>query len=113
MSGFDSRLIHMLVIERATAGAVDEYNNPTQVWATLAVVPGRVQAKSGRELAQLNDAGPVRGEFRVFMRPTDVLESDHLILSESGEIYEIGFVAPRSGAGIHHLELDCNRVWPA
>lgn len=107
---FDSRLIHEVAIARSTAGAVDEYNNPTQVFATLATVPARITTKGGRELAQLNEAGPVQGTFLIFMRPTDVTEGDHLV-SATGEVYEIGFVASRSGAALHHLELDATRVW--
>lgn len=107
---FDSRLIHEVAVNRATAGAVDEWNNPTQVFATLATVPARITTKGGRELAQLNEAGPVKGEFLIFMRPTDVTEGDHLV-SATGEIYQIGLVAPRSGASLHHLELDATRVW--
>ena len=107
---FDGRLIHEVAIERSTDGAVDEYNQPTQVFAALATVPALVQPKSGRELAQLNEAGPVKGTYRVFMRPTDVTEGDHLVTA-AGEVYEIGFVANAGGVS-HHLELDATRVWP-
>lgn len=107
---FDSRLIHSLAIERATPGAVDEYNQPTSTYATVATVAALVQPKSGREVAQLNEAGPTKGLYRVFMRPTDVTEGDHLVTA-TGEVYEIGFVADAAGLG-HHLELDCDRVWP-
>jgi head-tail adaptor len=108
---FDSRLLHELAIERSTDGAVDDYNNPTQVFATLATVRALVQPKSGRELAQVNETGPVRGEYRVFMRPTDITEGDHLVRQDPDEVYQILFVADAGGIG-HHLELDCTRVWP-
>lgn len=48
---FDSRLIHEVAVERSTAGPPDEWNNPTQVFATLATVPARITTKGGRELA--------------------------------------------------------------
>lgn len=108
---FDNRLLHTVAIERSTDGAVDDYNQPTQAFATIATVKALVQPKSARELAQVNEAGPVRGEYRVFMRPTDITEGDHLIKQDTAEIYEIGFVADAAGVG-HHLELDCTRVWP-
>lgn len=110
---FDALLIHELAIERATDGPVDEYNQPTQVFGTLATVRARIVVKDGGELAQLNEAGPVKGEYRVFMRPTDVTEGDHLVRADPAEVYEIGFRADRSGRhSVHHLELDCTRVWP-
>ena len=108
---FDRLLVHTLAIERATAGAVDDYNQPAQAWATIATVKALIQPKSGRELAQVNEAGPVSGEYRVFMLPTDVTEGDHLVRQTPAEVYEIGFVADAAGIG-HHLELDATRVWP-
>lgn len=111
MIGIGNRLIHTLVIERSTPGSVDEYNQPAQVFAPLATVKALIQPKSGRELAQTNDAGPVRGEYRIFMFPTDVTEGDHLVRQEPAEVYEIGFVANAGGVD-HHLELDAHRVYP-
>lgn len=108
---FDDRLIHTVDIERATPGVVDDYNQPSLVFASIATVAALVQPKSGLELAQANQAGPVKGDFRIYMRPTDVTEGDHLIRQDRGEVYEIGFVADAAGVG-HHLELDCTRVWP-
>lgn len=108
---FDSRLVHTIAIERATPGTVDDYNQPSETWATIATVPALVQPKSGRELAQLNNAGPVRFEYRIFMRVTDVAEGDHLVRQDPGEVYQIGFVADAAGIG-HHLEIEASRVWP-
>lgn len=108
---FASRLIHTVAIERATDGAVDDYNNPSRTFAAIATVGALIQPKSGRELAQLNDAGRVRGEYRVFMPITDVTEGDHLVRQTPAEVYEITFVADAAGVG-HHLELDANRVYP-
>jgi hypothetical protein len=110
---YDSLLRHVVVIERATDGPVDEYNTPTQVFAQLAVVPALIQPLSARERIQLNEAGPIAADYRVFMRPTDVLESDHLICQDEGAagIYQIRFVADAGGQD-RSLELDCTRVYP-
>jgi head-tail adaptor len=108
---FDSRLVHEVAIERATPGTVDDYNQPSLTYATIATVPALVQPKSGRERAQLNEAGAVKAEYRIYLRPTDITEGDHLIKQDSGEVYEIGFVADAAGIG-HHLEIDATRVWP-
>lgn len=103
------RLIHTVAIQRATAGAVDDYNQPSQTFATIATVKALIQPKSGLELAQANQAGAVRGEYRVFMYPTDVDEGDYLIRETPVEVYQILFVADAAGQG-HHLQLDCTRV---
>jgi head-tail adaptor len=110
---YDSLLRHTVVIERATDGPVDEYNTPSQVWAQLAVVPALIQPRSARERIQLNEAGAVAADYRVFMRPTDILESDHLICQDPGAegIYEISFVADAGGQA-RSLELECSRVYP-
>ncbi len=103
------RLHHTVTIQRATPGAVDEYNNPSVTYAPIATVQALIQPKSGTELAALHEGGPVRGRYRIFMYPTDVTEGDHLI--SDNEIYELTFVADAGGAG-RHIELDAERVWP-
>jgi hypothetical protein len=86
---------------------------PSQVWAQLAVVPALIQPRTARERIQRNEAGEVRADYLVFMRPTDVLESDHLICQDDGAegIYQITFVADAGGQD-RSLELDCTRVYP-
>lgn len=100
---------HTVQIQRATPGAVDDYNQPTRTYATLATVQALIQPKSGQELAQLSEAGPVRGQYRVFMAPTDVHEGDRLV--HGSDVYELTFVADAGGAG-HHLECDAERIEP-
>lgn len=107
---FDDQLIHRLVIERATDGAVDEYNQPSRTWAALAAVPGLVQPKTVRELAQLNEAGAVVSTETIYLRPTDVLESDRIRFDpDDGRRYQIDGIRDAAGRG-HHLELDCRMV---
>jgi hypothetical protein len=103
-----SRLIRTLVIERASDGAVDEYNQPSRIWATLATVRGLIQPKRAREVAQLNQAGAVVSTHTVFLAPTDVREADR-ILADDGQRYEIDGVRDAAGLG-HHLELDARTV---
>lgn len=106
---FDQLLRHTVIINRASAGATDDYNQPSQTYAQLAVVPALIQPKSGAELALLNEGGPVRGRYRIFMNPTDVKEGDQII--RDAEVYELMFIADAGGAG-RHLEIDADRVWP-
>lgn len=108
---FDSQMIHGLIIERATAGAVDEYNTPSRTWSTLSEVPGLVQPKTARELAQLNQAGPSRATYSIYLRPTDVEASDRVRVADAGVAgtYEIDGVLNQAGRN-HHLKLDAHRV---
>jgi hypothetical protein len=103
------KLHHTVQIQRGTPGAVDDYNHPSRTFATIGTVQALIQPKDGREVALLNEAGPGRGRYRVFMYPTDVLEGDHLVHGD--EVYELTFIADAGGAG-HHLEIDAERVWP-
>lgn len=106
------RLLHTLQIWRATSGSADDYNQPSQTFAAISTVRGLIQPKSGDELAQLSDAGPVRGKYRVFIpQPVDVTEGDQLLHLETSEVYEPTFVANAGGVG-HHYEIDAERVWP-
>lgn len=107
----DSRFVHSLVIERSTAGAVDDYNQPTQTWATLATVPGLVQPKSAREVAQLNEAGAVGSIFTIYLRPTDIAESDRITVAVApmAGTYQIDAIRNASGLS-HHLEIDARKV---
>lgn len=108
---FDRLLVHSLVIERATPGAVDDYNQPTLTWATLATVPGLIQPKSAREIAQLNETGAVRATHTAYLRPTDINEADRITIAAGGMAgtYQIDGIQDAAGHG-HHLEIDCSRV---
>lgn len=108
---FDGRLVHTLVIERPTDGAVDEYNQPTTTYAPLSEVPGLVQPKTAREVAQLNQAGAVVSTFTIYLRPTEVQPSDRVTVVDGGMAgtYEIDGVRDAAGIG-HHLELDARMV---
>lgn len=107
---FDSRMIHRLVIERASDGAVDEWNQPAQTWATLSEVRGLVHPKSVREVAQLNEAGAVVSTHTIYMRPTEVEPADRIRFEpDDGRRYEIDGVRDAAGIG-HHLEIDARMV---
>ncbi len=110
---FRRLLIHSLTINRSVGnGVFDEMNHEGQAFAPLATVAARVEVKDGRELSQLNEAGPVRGRYRIFLAPTDVTEADHLVRQDPPEVYEIAFVEPRDAMAPHHMELHAERVWP-
>lgn len=102
---------HVLVIERATPGAADDYNQPTRTYATLATVPGLIQPKTAREVAQGNEAGAVVSTHTAYLRPTDVQPSDRLRIAAGGMAgtYQIDGVRNAAGLG-HHLEIDCRQV---
>ena len=100
-------LPHTVVIERATPGTVDDRGVPAQVWATLATIPGWVQPKSARELAQLSQGGPVTSTITIYLYPTDVTEADRI--TYAGGTYQIDGIRDAAGMN-HHLELDCHLV---
>lgn len=108
---FDNRLVHDLVIERSTDGAVDDYNQPTVSWATLASVKGLVQPKSAREVAQLNQAGATVSTYTIYLRPTEIQPSDRVTIAAGpmAGTYEIDGIRNASGIN-HHLEADARMV---
>lgn len=104
---FDSRLLHTLVIERATSGAEDDYGQPARTYATLATVSGLVQPKSYREVALSTQAGAVVSTHTIFMRPTDLQEADRILYGS--QRYEVTGVRDAAGLG-HHYEVDARLV---
>lgn len=102
-------LRHAVSIQRATIGAADDYNQPSRTYAEVATAQALIQPISGIEAAGVTNAGPVRGDYRIFMFPADVREGDRIV--HGSEIYELTFVADAAGAG-RHLEIDANRVSP-
>lgn len=101
---FDSLLIHTLVIERATAGTVDDYGQPAESWAALATVPGLVMPKTVKEMALTSQEGAVIANHTIYMDVRDVTAADRVKLSpDDGRIFELTGVRNLMG---HHLELD-------
>lgn len=108
---FDSQLIHTLTIERATDGAPDEYNALERTWSTLAAVPGLIQPKTAREVAQLNQAGAVVSTHTIYTRPTEIQPSDRVKVAGGlmAGTYEIDGIRDQAGRG-HHLAMDARMV---
>lgn len=104
---FDARLIHTLVVERATAGAVDDYGHPARTYATLSTVKGLVQPKSYREVALTSQAGAVVSTHTAYLRPTDIQEADRILYGSAR--YEVSGVRDAAGIG-HHYEVDLRLV---
>ena len=104
-------LVHSLVIERATAGAPDDYGQPSSTFSTLATVRGLVQPKSAREKAQANQAGVVVSEFSIYVpAATDLDEADRIVYD--GATYQIECIERRAYGGLAHLKADASRVTP-
>jgi hypothetical protein len=104
------KLHHEVEVYRATAGAVDDYNQPALTFASIATIHALIQSRRGDELALTSEGGPVRGRYRVFVEGLpDIQEGDHLVYG--AEAYELTFVENAGGAN-HHLEIDAERVYP-
>lgn len=109
---FDDRLVHSFMIERPSPGAVDEYNQPTTTYATLATVPGLMQPTTAAEVAQLNQAGATLSRFKGYLRPTDLQQSDRVRIATDpmAGTYELDG-DPQDEAGLgHHFKIFCSMV---
>lgn len=106
---FAGRLVHTLVIERATSGTVDADGQPTRTYAAIATVPGLIEPKSVLERAQANQAGVVIGDYTIHVYPTDVAEADY-ILDATGRVFQIRGIRNYDFGGSPHLELDALEV---
>lgn len=104
-------LRHTLTIERPTDGAVDAYNQPSVTYATFASVPGLVQPKSVREMAQLNQSGATVSAYTAYLRPVWLRPSDRITVAtgDMAGTYEVDGIRNAAGIG-HHLEVDCHLV---
>lgn len=109
----ESMFHHSLEVRRAATAdpaTVDDWNRPTYAADTvIATVPGQVQPLSFQEVAALADAGAVVGDYKAYLRPTDVLPSDRIRRVDTDEMFEIRAVKDAAGIG-HHLELLLHRV---
>ncbi len=115
-----ARMIHTISIERATAGAPDEYGQPTQTWASIGNVPAFVVTKSAREVALLSQGGAVIGVMSIGVPiGTDVTPADRLrhdpaackvAVNDLPDVrYQLTAVRDASGAGIY-LRCDATEI---
>lgn len=105
------RFVHELEIQRSTAGAGDDYNQPSETWSTIATAHGLIQPKNVDELNQANQAGAVISDHSIFMpSTTDVREADHLVYQ--GDAYEIEGIERREYGKLRHLKVNARKVTP-
>ena len=99
----ETAYIHTLAIERTSAGALDDYGQPSQTWAVLATVPGLIQPKSAREVMLASQGGAAVSLHTIFTGPTDVTTRDRIRkVPDDGRLFEIIGVRDYDS----HLELD-------
>ncbi len=104
----ESRYIHTLVIERAVAGAPDEYGQPVLTWTPIATVPGLVLPKGMREVALLSQGGATIADSTIYLAPRDLPAADRVRLSpDDGRVFELTAVRDELG---HHLKCDARVV---
>jgi hypothetical protein len=97
-----------LEVDGPGAPAVDDMSQPVLAPITVATVPGLVQPRSAREVAQAGEAGAAVGEHVGYLRPLAGLTTRDWI-EVSGARYDIVSVSDAAGRG-HHLELGLRRV---
>ncbi len=106
------RMIHTLAVERATAGAVDDYGQPTLTWASIGNVPGFVVTKTAREVALLSQGGAAVSTLTIGLpigtdvKPADRLHHDPaactVAVNDLADVrYQLSAVRDASGAGIY------------
>ena len=104
-----SRYLHTLVVKRRTAiGGVDGYGQPLTTEMTLATVPGLIQPRSAREVAQASQGGAAIGQHVAYLDPLAGLGTDCWI-EKDGIRYDLVSIADAGGVG-HHLELGLVQV---
>lgn len=114
------RMIHRIAIERATAGTVDDYGQPTQTWGTASTVPAFIVTKSAKEVALLSQGGAVVSAITIGvpigtdLDPADRLHHDPAVCPVVGNdlpdrLYQTSAVRDASGAGIY-LRADASEV---
>ena len=112
---FDDLLIHQLVIYRMVAALdtlgdpiLNDHGQPTYAPEVLATVDGRIEPKTAREVALLDQGGAVVSTHTAYIWPLTGLTTACWI--ESGGVrYDITGLPDAGGAG-HHLELDLQAV---
>jgi head-tail adaptor len=114
----DDRMIHSLAIERASAGASDDYGQPTQAWGSLATTRALIVTRSAIEVALLSQGGAVVSTVVIGVPiGTDLVPADRLHHVPAActvaandlpdVLYELTGVRDASGAGIY---LRCDAV---
>ncbi|MCA1570838.1 MAG: head-tail adaptor protein [Chloroflexi bacterium] len=120
MTSFDRYLRHTVTIQRATAGAVDDYGQPSRTYSPLATdVRALIQPKPARtsggtpEEVTTFSAGTQVTDHTVFLRPRDIDAADRILATaagvHSGKSFEVLLVKDAAGQD-HHLELDVRLV---
>lgn len=105
MPGF----VHSVQVQRSTPGPPDDYNQPTDSWATIATVAGLVEPKNVDELNQANQAGVVISDSSIYLpASTDVQEDDRLVYA--GDNYRIDGIERRPYGKLRHLKVNATKV---
>lgn len=101
--------VHTLTIERATAGSVDAYNQPSMTYATSSTVRGLVQPKSSREKEQANQVGATASDYSIyFPNGTNLDEGDRVVYAS--ETYQIDGIERRQYGGLPHIKANARKV---
>lgn len=95
-------------VDDAGTPELDDYGQPVRAETTLAAVPGLIQPRSAREVAESASAGVAIGDHVAYLRPLAGLATDCWI-ERDGIRYDVVTIADTGGVG-HHLEIGLRRV---
>ena len=72
---------------RATTGAVDDYGNPTQTYAEVGTVRGRIEQRSGEERSV--DQQVLVSDWILFLGPDAVVQGRDRFTDRFGRTFEV------------------------
>lgn len=103
MSTIGRMLRHRIAIERSVETGTDDYNQPVLAWDAIATdVPALVQPMDLREREQVNQAGAVVSDHKVFLFAQDIRSSDRVRFDpDDGRRFEVTEVPDAMGDEAH------------
>jgi head-tail adaptor len=82
-----SLLTQDVTVYDVTDGAVDDYGNTTQTWASAATEKGRFEQRSGEERSL--DQETVISDWRLFLHPDTTVTSRSRVGDAYGRVFEV------------------------
>ena len=76
-----------VTVSTATDGAVDDYGNPTETWATVATEKGRFEQRSGEERS--TDRETVISDWVLYLHPDTAVTASSRVSDAYGRTFEV------------------------
>lgn len=76
-----------VAVVAVTEGAVDDYGNPTETWATVATEKGRFEQRSGEERS--TDRATIISDWVLYLNPDTVVTASSRVADSYGRTFEV------------------------